>query len=169
MRYCFKCKYLSPQDAIYCAHCGCSFGGRRCSNQHLSPPDARICIQCGTSELTDATSSISITKVAQVATLVLLGIMAAAMAPSLLQQFARSTSAGGQAAINAFNVALLDRILGFLLGPTIILFLIPGEIGRSIRRNVAQGLGRLIREFFYFLALLPRLLVSLLLSLSRRR
>lgn len=169
MRYCFKCKYLSPHEAIYCAHCGCSFGGRRCPKQHLSPIDARVCMQCGTSELTTATSSISISRTVQIASVLLLGIVAAAITPSLLRLIAQSASAGGQAFLSIFNVALLDRVLGFLLGPTILLFLIPGEIGKSIRRSISRGISNLIREFFYFISKLPRLVISLLLSFSRRR
>lgn len=166
MRYCFSCKYLSPRQAIYCAHCGGSFGGRRCPQHHLSPADAKVCIQCGTNELTQPSSSFSISGVVQVAMVLLVGIVAAVAAPPLF----RALSSGASTAWSRiFSIAMLDRVLAFVLVSSLLLRLLPGELGRVVRRNAARLLDMLLKSFLYFLAGIPQLIASLINAIARRR
>ena len=166
MRYCFSCKYLSPRQAIYCAHCGGSFGGRRCPQHHLSPADAKVCIQCGTNELTQPSSSFSVSGMVQVALVVLVGVVAAMAAPSLF----RALSSGASTAWSrVFNVVVFDRVLAFVLVSSLLLRLLPGEIGRVVRRNAARLLDMILKSFLYFLAGIPQLIASLINAITRRR
>ena len=155
MRYCLSCKYLSPSDAVYCGHCARSFGGRRCPQHHLSPSDSKVCIQCGTSELTEATGSFSPQRLLGVMGVVAVGIIGAVTIPRLVQSGAQGAK---QLTSQFFSVWMLDRFLAYVVLPAILLHLIPGEIGRVIRRNLSRALDRLLRHtigffsgFFYFL------------------
>jgi hypothetical protein len=68
-----------------------------------------------------------------------------------------------------FNVMVLDRVLGYVFFPLLLLHLLPGEIGRVIRRHIARQLDKLLSAVLYFFAGLPRLLVALLYTLTGKR
>ena len=170
MRYCFSCKYLAPSDAIFCTHCGRSFGGRRCPQHHLSPPDARACGQCGSTELTESTASLVPTKLLGGVAVLAVAAVAAFVLPPLFRTGASALSSGTQRAVSqAFLVSLLDRSLAFFLVASILLRIMPGEMGRATRRGLAQGIGYFLRTFFYFLAGIPRMIAALVFAATRRR
>ena len=155
MRYCLSCKYLSPSDAVYCGHCARSFNGRRCPQHHLSPPDSKICIQCGATELTEPTGSFSPQRLLGVVGIVVVAVIGAVTVPRLIASGAQGAK---QATSHLFSVWMLDKFLAYVVLPAILLHLIPGEIGRVIRRNISRALDRLLRHtidlfsgFFYFL------------------
>ena len=170
MRYCFSCKYLAPSDAIFCTHCGKSFGGRRCPQHHLSPPDARACGQCGSTELTESTTSIMPIRLLGGVAVLVVAAVAAYVLPPLFRSGASAISSGAQRAVNeAFLVRMLDRGLAFFLVTAILLRILPGEIGRATRRSLAQGISYFLRTFFYFLAGIPRMIAALIFATTRRR
>lgn len=158
MRYCLSCKYLSPNDAVYCGHCARSFGGRRCTQHHLSPPDSKVCIQCGATELTEATGSFLPQQILGIVGIVAAIAIGATTIPRLVQSGAQGAQ---QLTHRIFSVQTLDLFLAYIVLPTVLLHLIPGEIGRVIRRNLARTLDRLLRSTLNFFSGIPYFLSSL--------
>jgi hypothetical protein len=159
MRLCLTCRYLSPRDALYCGHCARSFGGRRCPHHHLSPPDANVCIRCGAAELSEAARSLSVSALVQGA---LVGVIALALVlagPSLLQSLGR-----GVAGLfpPGFAIRLLDRVLGFVLITSLLLHLVPGELGKVVRQQAALSVGLFLSLLRAVVAGAMRLLVAVL-------
>ena len=125
-----------------------------------------MCIQCGTNELTQPSSSFSVSGMVQVALVLLVGVVAAVAAPSLF----RALSSGASTAWSrVFNVVVFDRVLAFVLVSSLLLHLLPGEIGRVVRRNAARLLDMLLKSVLYFLAGIPQLIASLINAIARRR
>ena len=157
---------MSPRDALYCGHCARSFGGCRCPQHHLSPPDSKVCVQCGSLELTEAAGFLSVTGVLRTALLLVGGILAVVALPSLLHALSQGASSAWH---GVFNVVVLDRVLAFVLVSTLLLHLLPGEIGRVVRQNIARLLDILLKGILYFLAGIPQLLAALIYTNRRRR
>nr|WP_309695483.1 zinc ribbon domain-containing protein [Armatimonas sp.] len=166
MRYCSTCKFMSPRDALYCGHCARSFGGRRCPHHHLSPPDAKVCVQCGSPELTEAAGFLSVTGALRTVLLLAGGILAVVALPSLLHALSQGASSAWH---GIFNVVVLDRVLAFVFVSALLLHLLPGEIGKVVRRNIARLLDMLLKGALYFLAGIPHLLAALIQGNRRRR
>ena len=138
MRLCLTCRYLSPKEAIFCAHCARSFGGRRCPRGHLAPMQAICCPECGRAELSEATRSFNLglplgllfggVGIAFLISLIPLVRAAAPPAMSWLYLTAKGI----------FNVGILV---------VIVLYLIPGRLGQEVRR----GMGRSFRALWRLL------------------
>jgi RNA polymerase subunit RPABC4/transcription elongation factor Spt4 len=165
MQYCRSCKYLSPTGAIYCGSCGRSFGGRRCPQNHLSPQDSQVCIQCGTIELSETTDSIAPLGLIRVIGLGIIGLTLLLVAPYLLRQGRLYATALWH---HFFNVVAIDKVLAFIIVVLVILHLLPGGFGRSVRRNWVVSLGKAIQGFFYFLGNLSRLATAILYFKGRK-
>jgi hypothetical protein len=102
----------------------------------------------------------------QVTLVVLVGVVAAVAAPPLF----RALSSGASAAWSRiFSIAMFDRVLAFVLVSSLLLRLLPGEIGRVVRRNAARLLDMLLKSFLYFLAGIPRLIAALINAIAQRR
>ena len=96
--------------------------------------------------------------------------VAAFALPPLLGSGASALSTGFQQAMSRiFSVRLLDRGLAFFIVGSILLRIMPGEMGRATRRGLAQGIGYFLRTFFYFLAGIPRMIAALIFAATRRR
>jgi len=134
MRFCLSCYRLST-SGLYCGHCGRSFGGRLCKGKkkHLNPPDAQFCSQCGSDKLTDPTVSLP------------LGWLTLALVGGCCWLFWRLTLPWMWPVL----VMILDRLLFALLWVGLIyalLTLIPGEVGRQLRRLFSSVIKLLSQE-----------------------
>ena len=88
------------------------------------------------------------------------------LAPSLLHGIENGLSATWH---RLFNVVALDRVLAFVLVCSLLLNLLPGELGRVVRRNLARTLDMTLKGLLYFIAGTPRLIAAPIYVLSQKR
>jgi len=124
MKLCLSCYHLWPVEALLCGQCGRSFGGRLCARRHHSPPSSRVCVHCGLTELTAPTAYVPLGWVIPV----LLGC-----------GFLLAMSAGWHLAQPAAFAWLKSAFVYVCLG-AVIIFLLPGRLGRDVRRLVTRFL-----------------------------
>jgi DNA-directed RNA polymerase subunit RPC12/RpoP len=51
MRYCQNCHRLTAGEALFCSHCGASYGVKLCPSRHPNSRTAQVCSQCGSRDL----------------------------------------------------------------------------------------------------------------------
>ncbi|MDX2181560.1 MAG: zinc ribbon domain-containing protein [Bryobacteraceae bacterium] len=51
MRYCHNCHRLTAGEALFCSHCGASYGVKLCPSRHPNSRAAQVCSQCGSRDL----------------------------------------------------------------------------------------------------------------------
>src|SRR5260370_6527398 len=51
MKHCHRCEVNIPDVALFCIHCGNSFGARYCPRLHANPISADYCQACGSPDL----------------------------------------------------------------------------------------------------------------------
>lgn len=62
MRFCLRCKRMSPRGSHYCISCSLAFGGSRCEHGHLTPGLGVIkaCPVCRSAQLVQPTPSVNL-------------------------------------------------------------------------------------------------------------
>lgn len=136
MRLCLTCKYMSPGDAAFCAHCARSFVGRRCPRGHLAPMNAICCPKCGRGDLSEGTPSVNLH-----AAVFLGGVcLAAAVAVPVGYALAPKASYAAQSlALWLWGAAKVCLLIA------VVLYLLPGHFGRDVRRSISRSLRSLWR------------------------
>ena len=51
MRYCTRCRRITPGQPLYCNHCGASYDVKLCPRRHVNPREAEVCGVCGSRDL----------------------------------------------------------------------------------------------------------------------
>lgn len=146
MRLCLSCYRLSPGGSLYCGNCGRSFGGRLCPARHISPVTSAFCVQCGSQQLTAPTWYLP------------LGWMSRLILLACVSFIGRwlwlNRSLVGQALASGFTWGLIHLLnlqpraagqmiacdariaLNWLILFVIALALVPGKVGKKVRRLV---------------------------------
>lgn len=127
MRLCLTCRYLSPKEAIFCAHCARSFGGRRCPRGHLAPMLAVCCPECGRADLSEATRSFNLG--------LPLGLLVWGVGIAVLIPLVRAAAPPAMSWLYLTAKGLLN--VGILV--VIALYLIPGRLGQDVRRSIGRS------------------------------
>jgi hypothetical protein len=162
MRLCLTCKYMSPGDAAFCAHCARSFVGRRCPRGHLAPMNAICCPQCGRGDMSAGTPSLNLR-----APVLLIG---AGITLAVCIPLGQALLPHAAHAAESFSLTLRGMMnVGILLA--IVLYLLPGRFGRDVRRSVSRSLRSLWRLFvgLHLLRLLGRMVRTCTLTGSVRK
>ncbi|BDI31463.1 hypothetical protein CCAX7_35140 [Capsulimonas corticalis] len=147
MRLCLTCRYVSPEGAVHCGHCGRTFGARLCPSRHPSPPDAEYCVQCGKANVTDATRCLPLGWCTRALTLliVLLALRwAFGSAPSLLQGM---WNLSDWISLHLLGISLchmravLLQIAAWFVALFLVSYLLPGSVGGHVRALLMRGAG----------------------------
>ena len=118
MKLCLNCRQMSSDHdlsgpALFCPHCGLSFGVRRCSKckkKPTSPRDATHCVHCGGTNLTAATSYLNFGWLSVSLSCVLVYVFARWIVLPLLEFLGASLNGVGRS-IHALFMVTLDRVL----------------------------------------------------------
>jgi RNA polymerase subunit RPABC4/transcription elongation factor Spt4 len=51
VRYCHRCRKMTPGDPTFCNFCGSTYDLKLCSRLHPNPRHATVCSQCGSREM----------------------------------------------------------------------------------------------------------------------
>lgn len=118
MKLCLNCRQMSSDrdlsgPALFCPHCGLSFGVRRCGKckkKPTSPRDATHCVHCGGTNLTAATSYLNFGWLSVSLSCGLIYVLARWIVLPLLGFFGASLNGLGKS-IHAVFMVTLDRVL----------------------------------------------------------
>lgn len=146
MKLCFACRQLSSSrdlsaDALFCPHCGLSFGVRRCTSckkMPSSPRDANHCVHCGGTKLTDGTAYLDLSWMAKLLVLgsLFLGCYLFLDIPHVLAKLASPFLR-----LFCFLFACLVHWVTMLFLGCVLLHIVPGDLGIQIRKLYSRAVG----------------------------
>ncbi|MCK4351859.1 zinc ribbon domain-containing protein [candidate division WOR-3 bacterium] len=129
MKYCPTCGRWNQGSPVFCQYCGHTWNYRVCPRGHLNPPNARFCQECGSPDLSEPAEG----RVPIFFRLIkpLFWIFVISIGLLVFISFIKSVSNTTSLSFQSFIPSLIP--IGLLL---LVIFLIPGTIGRGIRRII---------------------------------